>query len=49
MATVYTEGMKRGRCGYCIYRRFEKGVDVATVFTKGMRKGLMWLLYLQKV
>ena len=28
-----------GRCGYCIYRRYEKGVDVATVYTEGLRKG----------
>ena len=39
MATVFTEGLGKGRCGYCIYIRSEKGVDVATVFTEGLRKG----------
>ena len=29
MATVFTEGLGKGRCGYCIYRRSEKGADVA--------------------
>ena len=27
----------------------DKGVDVATVFTEGLIKGKMWLLYLQKI
>ena len=31
MATVFTSGLKKGRCGYCIYRRSDKGVNVATV------------------
>ena len=30
---------ERGRCYYCFYRRYEKGVDVATVFTEGLRNG----------
>ena len=49
MATVFTEGLIKGKCGYCIYRRSENGVDVVTVFTEGLRMGWMWLLYLQKV
>ena len=38
MATVFTEGLIKGSCGYCIYRRSDKGVNVATVFTEGLIK-----------
>ena len=39
MATVIIEDLIRSRCGYCLNRRSDKGVDVATVYTEGLRKG----------
>ena len=37
MTTVFTEGLIKGRCCYCFYGMSEKGVDVATAFTEGLR------------
>ena len=38
MATVFIEGLIRGRCDYCFNRWSENGVDVASVLTEGLRK-----------